>query len=347
MKRRKFLAGASGVGLGGSGLIGSGAFSAVESQRQVTIQLAEDTDAYLGLDACGTINGDNFVGTDGQGHLTVDISEHSDAADAGRDVSEPAEGVNSDSLTAFDNVFRICNQGKEDACVWIDAEVAEGLLEDNDTSLPTLDFYVLDSDGDPRSILGEENSVKLPVGECFCVGIRVYSRFLSAGDQIVEDEEIRIIADVDGTDDCPEVNGGEIPPGEEPEPEPEDGTAISWIAFCQGGVTASDISLDVLEYDEDGDPLRVSWSSSTSIDTVVVFGGARLFNNSGGTSGEVVVGTDLDDGEVQWKAGRNGTEQQPASPCPGGQCGPKFDWKSGSGEFEAVGHQDECSGTDD
>ena len=344
MKRRKFLVGAGGASLGGSGLIGSGAFSAVESQRQVTIQLAEDENAYLGLDACGTPNGDNFVGTDGRGHLTVDIGDFGE--DENYDY-ETGEGVNSDSLTAFDNVFRICNQGKEDACVWIDAEVAEDLLDGHDTSLPTLDFYVLDSNGDPRTILGEENAVKLPVGECFCVGIRVYSRFLSAGDQIVEDEEIRIIADVDGTDDCPEVNGGEIPPGEEPEPEPEDGTAISWIAFCQDGVTASDISLDVKEDDEDGDPLRVSWNSSTSIETVVVFGGARLFNNSGGTSGEVVVGTDLDDGEVKWKAGKDATTQRPSSPCPDGQCGPKFDWKSGSGEFEAVGHQDECSGTDD
>ena len=326
MKRRKFLAGASGVGLGGSGLIGSGAFSAVESQRQVTIQLAEDTDAYLGLDACGTINGDNFVGTDGQGHLTVDISEHSDAANENRDVSEPAEGVNSDSLTAFDNVFRICNQGKEDACVWIDAEVAEGLLEDNDTSLPTLDFYVLDDDGDPRSILGEENSVKLPVGECFCVGIRVFTRFLSAGDQIVEDEEIRIIADVDGTDDCPEVNGGEIPPGEEP----QNGQAISWIAFCGDGLSANDYSVS-----SSGDePTTVTWSGPDP-DNVVVFGAARLFNTSGTT-------VTLSGDEVQWRAGNNPTEQRPASPCKDGNCGPKFEYKSASDTFEAVDHQDQC-----
>ncbi|WP_418284690.1 hypothetical protein [Halorubrum sp. DTA46] len=330
MKRRKFLAGASGVGLGGSGLIGSGAFSAVESQRQVTIQLAEDTDAYLGLDTCGTINGDNFVGTDGQGHLTVDISEHSDAADAGRDVSEPAEGVNSDSLTAFDNVFRICNQGKEDACVWIDAEVAEDLLEGHDTSLPTLDFYVLDGDGDPRSILGEENSVKLPVGECFCVGIRVYSRFLSAGDQIVENEEIRIIADVDGADDCPEVNGGTIPPGEEP----QNGQGISFIAFCGDDLTANDYTLSIVGRNEDGEPTSVSWSGPTP-DNIVVFGGARLFN----TSGSPIT---LSGDEVEWKAGNNPTEQRPPSPCKDGNCGPKFDYKSASDTFEAVGHQDQC-----
>ena len=328
MKRRRFLAGAGGASIGASSLIGSGALSAVESQRQMTVQLAEDESAYLGLDACGTLNGENFVDTDGRGHLTIDISEHSDAADAGRDVSEPAEGVNSDSLTAFDNVFRICNQGKEDACVWIDAEVAEGLLEEHDTSLPTLDFYVLDGGSDPRSILGEENAVKLPVGECFCVGIRVYSRFLSAGDQIVEDEEIRIIADVDGTDDCPEVNGDTIPPGEEP----ENGQAISWIAFCGDGLSASDYSVS-----SSGDePTTVTWEGPNP-ENVVVFGAARLFNTSGNT-------VTLSGDEVEWSGGQNGTEQRPPSPCPDGQCGPKFDW-TGS-EFEAVGHQDECEDDD-
>lgn len=327
MRRRQFLVGAGSAGLGGSTLIGSGAFSAVESQRQVTVQTAEDANAYLGLEACSTPNGQNFVGDDGKGHVTIDIGDFDDGS-----YDRPTgEGVNSDSLTAFDNVLRICNQGKEDACVWIDAEVAEGLLEGHDTSQPVIDFYVLDGDDEPRSILGVENAAKLPLGECFCVGVRVFTKFLSAGDQIVAGEEIRINADVnpDAIDDCPVVNGGEIPPGEEP----QNGQAISWIAFCGDGLRASDYSVSVASSDGDG-PTSVSWSGPTP-DNVVVFGAARLFNTSGNT-------VTLSGDEVQWQSGPNGTEQQPASPCPDGDCGPKFDYKSASNTFEAVEHQDEC-----
>jgi hypothetical protein len=329
MKRRKFLVGAGGASLGGSTLIGSGAFSAVESQRQLTVQVAEDSNAYLGLEPCSTLNGENFVGRDGRGHITIDISEHSDAANAGSDVNEPAEGINSDSLTAFDNVLQVCNQGKEDACVWIEAEVAEKLLEEHDTSLPAIDYYVLDGDGEPRSIRGEENAVKLPVGECFCVGVRVVSENLSAGDQVVEDEEIRIFADVEGTHDCPVVNGGDVPPGEEP----QDGQAISWIAFCGDGLTADDYDLTIQSSDGDG-PTSVSYSGPTP-DNIVVFGAARLFNTSGPT-------ITLSGDEVQWESGMNATEQRPASPCQDGNCGPKFDYMSASDMFQAVDHQDQC-----
>ena len=331
MKRRKFLAGASGVGLGGSTLIGSGAFSALESHRQVTVEVAEDSDAYLGLEPCSTPNGENFVGDDGLGHVTIDIGDFDD----GGYERLTGEGINSDSLTAFDNVLRICNQGKEDACIWIDADVAEELLDEHDTSLPTIDFYVLDSDDEPRTILGEENAVKLPVGECFCVGVRVVSKNLSAGDQVVEDEEIRIVADVEGTDDCPEVNGNDIPPtGDEPA-----GESISWIAFCGSDVTDDDITLVEVETNDEGDPVRVEWNSSENIDTSVVFGGSELYNRDGGTSGTVV----RDGEEVTWQGGQNGTEQRPNSPCPDGECGPKYDWQSASGMFELEGHQNECN----
>ena len=100
MKRRKFLVGASGVAIGGSALLGSGAFSRVESQRDITIQVAEDPNAYLGLDECDTLHGDNYVFIDEKGHLEIDIGENPNGG----------QGVNSDSRTWFDNVFEITNQ---------------------------------------------------------------------------------------------------------------------------------------------------------------------------------------------------------------------------------------------
>lgn len=322
MKRRKFVVGAGGTAIGGSSLIGSGAFTRTESHREISIEVADDPDAYLGLDGCPGSPNNSYTETDGEGHLTVEM-------DPGNPTDAGGQGINSDSLSAFDDVFQICNQGKQEVCVWIDAQVREDLLMDHDTSEPVIDFYVLDGDGEPRSIRGVEQAVSLPVGECYCVGIRTYSKYLSEGDQLIEDNQILINADAT-VDDCPVVNGGDIPPGEEP----QNGQAISFVAFCGDGLSASDYSVSITGRNEDGEPTSVSYSGPTP-SNIVVFGAARLFNTSGPT-------ITLSGDEVEWEGGMNATEQRPPSPCKDGNCGPKFDYKSASDMFEAVEHQDQC-----
>lgn len=312
MNRRKFLIGAGGASLGGSALVGSGAFTRIESQRQTTIEIAEDPDAYVGLDKCPDGENNSFVDLDGDGHLEIDMGPSNNGG----------EGVNSDSLSHFDEVFQICNQGKQKACVWIDADV------NSENGLPLVDFYLRDVEFDNGStdywsLLGEGGAIGLYPGECVCVGVRTYTKTLSSGQTLVEDDEIVITADAEI--DCPQ------PDDDEPEPDPRQ--AISWIAFCGSDLQDGDVSIDSYQTDEDGDPVEVTWSSSKHVDTVVVFGASRLYNTAGGTSGTVELG----DGEyVEWGAR---TEQRPPSPCPDGECGPKFEW---NGEFSSVGHQDEC-----
>ncbi|WP_254861922.1 DUF1102 domain-containing protein [Halovivax gelatinilyticus] len=198
MQRRKFLIGVGSASIGGSAIVGSGAFSRVESDRAVTIQVAEDPDAYLGLDECDSLHGDNYVDIDDNGHLYVDISENPNGG----------EGVNSNSRTWFHNVFELCNHGKEDACIWIDRPdewpvVDEGPYEGE----PRVDFYL--GDDDERSILGEENAVEVELGECHCIGIRTITHGIDANDPAALldeiDDTITIVADVGG--DC-----GDAPP---------------------------------------------------------------------------------------------------------------------------------------
>ena len=204
MDRRKFLLGVGGASIGGSALLGSGAFSRVESQRSVEIAVAEDPDAYLGLDECDSIHGDNYVELDEKGHLQVDISENPNGG----------EGVNSNSRTWFHNVFEICNQGKQDACVWIEKdddwpEVEEEPYEGE----PRVDFYL--EDDDEESILGAENAQELELGECVCIGIRTITHGVDANreeallDEL--DDTITLVADVECPDpedppdiECPE-----------------------------------------------------------------------------------------------------------------------------------------------
>jgi len=200
MKRRKFLLGVGSATAAGSALIGSGAFSRVESHRDVSIAVAEDPDAYLGLDACNTVHGDNWVSIDEYGHLAIDISDHDDFSSSGP--AAPGEGVNSDSTTWFDRVFRICNQGKKDACVWIpDGTIPEvpgsvdgEKIPQSAQGEPRVDFYLEDNRG--QSIVGEENAIGIPLGECRCIGITTRTHGDVAAPTTLFDDEIQINADI-------------------------------------------------------------------------------------------------------------------------------------------------------
>lgn len=103
MQRRKFLIASGALAAGGAAALGSGAFSRVESQRAVTIQVANDANAYLGFLPKETPNSDNYFDYDNQGHAYINIA---DQAEGG------GEGINSNSRTWFDGLFELCNQGK-------------------------------------------------------------------------------------------------------------------------------------------------------------------------------------------------------------------------------------------
>jgi hypothetical protein len=204
MKRRTFLIGTGSAAIGGSALLGSGAFTRVESQRSVTVQVAEDPNAYLGMDKCPESPNASYAWLDDNGHLELLMNPENPTVGE----SPLGEGVNSDSTTYFDSVFQLCNQGKEDVCVYIeDSEdwptVPEG---ETDAGERRVDFYL---EGDEtQSIVGEDNAVPLPLGECLCVGLLTRTYGLSDGDELLAalDNEVRIVADVDI--DC----GGEEPP---------------------------------------------------------------------------------------------------------------------------------------
>ncbi|WP_162354503.1 right-handed parallel beta-helix repeat-containing protein [Natrialba swarupiae] len=153
--------------------------------------MAGDPDAYLGLDRCPTSPNNSYVDFDDSGHLAVEMSEDNPTEEGG-------QGVNSDSFTWFDDVFQICNQGKQPVSVWIEAEASEEADKyfdsDNYGEYGPVTFYLGDDD---EEILSEDNPQLLQVGECLCVGIRVVTKGLKEGQQLVDDDEIVIHADAD------------------------------------------------------------------------------------------------------------------------------------------------------
>ena len=69
MKRRRFIVGTATAAIGGSALLGSGAFSRVESHREVTIEVVGDEDAYLRL-----VYGKDLTIDDCVGELEIEVT---------------------------------------------------------------------------------------------------------------------------------------------------------------------------------------------------------------------------------------------------------------------------------
>ncbi|WP_418284688.1 hypothetical protein [Halorubrum sp. DTA46] len=211
MERRNFLIGMGSTAAGASALIGSGAFSRIESQRSVTIQVAEDANAYLGMRTLNTPNSNNFVGTDGNGHLEIDIGDFD--PDGTNYEYQTGSGVNSDSFTYFDGLFELCNQGKADATIsYALPESSPHTDVGNDWTAPDAEydqqvvaFYYIDEsrseaedgvDSGGRVIVNEGDTVDLALGECEEIGIRTVTKGVDAttGEALI-DGEIVVTAD--------------------------------------------------------------------------------------------------------------------------------------------------------
>ena len=212
MKRRSFLIGAGGIAIGGSALLGSGAFSRVESQRMVTIQVATDENAYLGFKLLDTPNSNNYVDYDDNGHIFIDIA---DQAEGG------GEGVNSDSFTYFDGMFELCNQGKADATVSYELPDPPDDRPDigDDWTAPDPDYddqvvgfyYIADEDDDDpagtRVFVEEGQEVPLALGDCVEMGVRTVTKGVDATiDAPLIDGEAVVTADAPGAGEP--TNGG-------------------------------------------------------------------------------------------------------------------------------------------
>jgi hypothetical protein len=191
MQRRKFLIASGALAAGGAAALGSGAFSRVESQRQVSIQVANDANAYLGFKEMDTPNSINYFDYDNDGHATINIGEHDDF-EGSEGGAQPGEGVNSDSFTYFDGLFKLCNQGKADAQVSYDLPSApESRRYGDDYVAPeegydeqVVAFYYVqrNSDGEvtKRRIIQEGESLGLALGECSEIGVRTVTKGVNA-----------------------------------------------------------------------------------------------------------------------------------------------------------------------
>jgi hypothetical protein len=170
MQRRQFIAGL-GAAASGSALVGTGAFSSVTASRTVSVTVANESQAYLGIQAS---NGSNGYFSSNQsaanGELALDFNDEIS------DISGSGVGVGQDSQYEFDDVFRVVNQGTQDTYVQVD-DVSY------DSGDVTLQFYVRDGSGNRVHIDGSDGEAKISTGNLGKIGVYIATAETSTGDK--------------------------------------------------------------------------------------------------------------------------------------------------------------------
>ncbi|MDZ7731296.1 MAG: hypothetical protein U5K37_10810 [Natrialbaceae archaeon] len=178
MNRRTFVYGAAAVGSSSTAIIGSGAFSFVRADRDVTIEVVDDASAYLGLRPSSGPNG--AYATVSNGMLGLDLSG-SNPTQAG------GSGLNDDAETLILDVFEIVNQGTQPVTVYYMSDAigyednmppaGVELLVSPDASnsfdLEVLNPYLLTTGDGPDPRMAYNPNMELAPGEVLSVGLSI------------------------------------------------------------------------------------------------------------------------------------------------------------------------------
>jgi len=106
MERRKFVIGAGALATGSAAAVGTGAFSSVSAERDVTLEVAGDGDAYLGIESNDS---EGYVTEEGDGTVSFDFAGPGNG-----------DGVNNNANTRFEEVVTFTNNGTEPVALYLD-----------------------------------------------------------------------------------------------------------------------------------------------------------------------------------------------------------------------------------
>jgi len=166
MERRKFVVGLGALASGSAAAMGTGAFSSVEADRTISVEVADDSNAYLRLQGAGGVNSDYVTsdGTDGVLEINLDSGNDSIAGDG--------DGVNPDAITKIDDLFVVENQGTQEV------EITLNKSGDND-GLAT--FYI-----DDYSTTLDGTDLTAGASETISLEIDTEGSGLTGGDEILD-----------------------------------------------------------------------------------------------------------------------------------------------------------------
>ena len=184
MERRKFLIGAGALASGSAAAVGTGAFTSVTADRDLTVNVAGDASAFLKFALEDTENA-AYAQVGGSSDSTLEIALDGSITDGD---SEPTgSGVNEDAYTIIRDIFTITNQGTQDIYVGVEGSTLPDKEEsygENENIDKAIDFFSDDSDLGSGLGIGEgfgpiENKgVRLSPGDTLerC-GLQVYTPF--------------------------------------------------------------------------------------------------------------------------------------------------------------------------
>ncbi|GAA0524266.1 hypothetical protein SAMN04488066_10683 [Halorubrum aquaticum] len=219
MQRRKFVVGLGALASGSAAAVGTGAFTSVEADRNVDVEVAGDDAAYLGLrKAAGPntdpgANSDAYLDTSGA-EVSLDFSSSNGTTDLG-------DGFNPNSVTEIDDLIEVQNQGTQSAYLSVDladldltddtgtpegtAYVGLAVREDETTSSNLNDNIAFDSSGDPDPWNGStvpdpsnDGAYELTQGESVHLDLTVDTTDFEAAD-VSTSGSITFIADQDSS----------------------------------------------------------------------------------------------------------------------------------------------------
>lgn len=176
MQRRKFIAGVGSLAAGAAAVTGTGAVSSVTADRSISISVAADDSAYLGLDAGSN---DYVTNSGGNGNL---LKFNFDGS------STDANGLNNQADTIIESAFDIENNSDRDLFVWAPsvgddtydsggARSLELLVPDNNDGTLTDITFPSGETKDPETsrVVGQTSTtgaVKIPSGKSRSVEMR-------------------------------------------------------------------------------------------------------------------------------------------------------------------------------
>ncbi|WP_152420949.1 glycoside hydrolase family 97 catalytic domain-containing protein [Halorubrum coriense] len=173
-------------GAAGASAVGTGAFSSVTANRDVSVQVAGDADAFLRLAPSSGPNGEYATVTD-TGQLGLDFS----------DTDSGGQGLGPDSVYVFDDVFEITNQGTQTIYTW-------GTLDFSDTPFDSDSIYFYRGGNQDERLRNSEGDVPtLAVGESQSIGVYIDTESVTAEQTL----PVTIHADVEKPDDANAIEG--------------------------------------------------------------------------------------------------------------------------------------------
>ena len=168
MERRKFIIGAGALATGSSAAVGTGAFSSASAERSVTVDVADDSDGYLGLRSPHWFDSENYSQVTGDGELELNF-----------DGNGEGDGPNVNAVLRFEEVFEVMNQGSKDIKIWFEPDQD---LSDVISFYPHMGVYDDDHDG----LIGEDDAWSFPghtnVGDRFPVGVEIDTTDVNVGE---------------------------------------------------------------------------------------------------------------------------------------------------------------------